>query len=67
VSALQELLERMRTSDREHFADADVAFHAKIAELAGKVVLKDILAGIRSMIDGTDLMPRGKSDSVCCR
>jgi DNA-binding FadR family transcriptional regulator len=29
VAALQELLERMRTSDREHFADADMAFHAK--------------------------------------
>jgi DNA-binding FadR family transcriptional regulator len=30
----------MRTSDREHFADADMAFHAKLAELAGNVVLK---------------------------
>jgi FCD domain len=29
VAALQELLERMRTSDREHFADAAVAFHAR--------------------------------------
>lgn len=39
VAALQELLEWMHTSDREHFADADVAFHAKIAELAGNGVL----------------------------
>ena len=31
VATLQELLERMRTSDQDHFADADVAFHAKIA------------------------------------
>jgi GntR family transcriptional regulator, transcriptional repressor for pyruvate dehydrogenase complex len=52
VAALQELLERMRTSDREHFADADVAFHAKIAEMAGNVVLKDMLASIRTMIHG---------------
>jgi GntR family transcriptional repressor for pyruvate dehydrogenase complex len=52
VSALQELLERMRTSDREHFADADVAFHARIAELAGNVVLKDMLASIRTMVHG---------------
>jgi GntR family transcriptional regulator, transcriptional repressor for pyruvate dehydrogenase complex len=52
VSALQELLERMRSSDREHFAHADVAFHVKIAELAGNVVLKDMLASIGSTIHG---------------
>lgn len=52
VAALQELLERMRTSDPDHFPDADVAFHTKIAELAGNVVLNDMLASIRTMIHG---------------
>jgi DNA-binding FadR family transcriptional regulator len=44
VAALQELLERMRTSEREHFADADMAFHAKLAELAGNVPIYEAIA-----------------------
>jgi GntR family transcriptional regulator, transcriptional repressor for pyruvate dehydrogenase complex len=52
VAAMQELLKRMRSSDPEQFPDADVAFHSKIAEIAGNVVLKDMLASIRTMIHG---------------
>ena len=52
VAALEELLERMRVSDQAGFPDADLAFHAKIAELAGNVVLQDMLASIRTVIRG---------------
>jgi GntR family transcriptional repressor for pyruvate dehydrogenase complex len=52
VAALKALLEDMRTSDQDRFPDADLAFHAKIAELAGNVVLEDMLASIRSVIRG---------------
>jgi GntR family transcriptional regulator, transcriptional repressor for pyruvate dehydrogenase complex len=52
VAALEELLERMRVSDQAGFPDADLAFHAKIAELAGNVVLEDMLASIRTVIRG---------------
>jgi GntR family transcriptional repressor for pyruvate dehydrogenase complex len=52
VAALKALLEDMRTSDQDRFPDADLAFHAKIAELAGNVVLGDMLASIRSVIRG---------------
>jgi GntR family transcriptional regulator, transcriptional repressor for pyruvate dehydrogenase complex len=52
VAALKTLLDRMRDSDMAGFADADVAFHSKIAEIAGNVVLKDMLASIRTMIRG---------------
>ena len=46
------LLEDMRTSDQDRFPDADLAFHAKIAALAGNVVLEDMLASIRTVIRG---------------
>jgi GntR family transcriptional regulator, transcriptional repressor for pyruvate dehydrogenase complex len=52
VAALEELLERMRVSDQAGFPDADLAFHSKIAELAGNVVLEDMLASIRAVIRG---------------
>ena len=52
MAALGALLERMRVSDRAGFPDADLAFHAKIAELAGNVVLEDMLASIRAVIRG---------------
>jgi GntR family transcriptional regulator, transcriptional repressor for pyruvate dehydrogenase complex len=52
VVALGALLERMRVSDQAGFPDADLAFHAKIAELAGNVVLEDMLASIRAVIRG---------------
>jgi GntR family transcriptional regulator, transcriptional repressor for pyruvate dehydrogenase complex len=52
VVALGALLERMRVSDQAGFPDADLAFHAKLAELAGNVVLEDMLASIRAVIRG---------------
>jgi GntR family transcriptional regulator, transcriptional repressor for pyruvate dehydrogenase complex len=52
VAALEELLERMRVSDQAGFPDADVAFHARIAAMAGNVVLADMLASIRTVIRG---------------
>jgi GntR family transcriptional repressor for pyruvate dehydrogenase complex len=52
VTALKELLDRMRRSDAAEFPDADVAFHSKIAAIAGNVVLRDMLASIRTMIHG---------------
>jgi GntR family transcriptional repressor for pyruvate dehydrogenase complex len=52
VAALKELLERMRTSDEAGFPDADLAFHARIAGLAGNVVLEDMLASLRTVIRG---------------
>jgi GntR family transcriptional repressor for pyruvate dehydrogenase complex len=52
VAALGALLERMRVSDQAGFPDADLAFHAKLAELAGNVVLEDMLASIRAVIRG---------------
>jgi GntR family transcriptional repressor for pyruvate dehydrogenase complex len=52
VVALEELLERMRVSDQEGFPDADLAFHSRIAVMAGNVVLKDMLASLRTVIHG---------------
>jgi GntR family transcriptional repressor for pyruvate dehydrogenase complex len=52
VTALKDLLDRMRNSDAVEFPDADVAFHSRIAETAGNVVLRDMLASIRTMIRG---------------
>ena len=52
VVALKALLEDMRTSDQERFPDADLAFHARIAAMAGNVVLQDMLASIRTVIRG---------------
>jgi GntR family transcriptional regulator, transcriptional repressor for pyruvate dehydrogenase complex len=52
VAALGELLERMRVSDQESFPDADLAFHSRIAVMAGNVVLRDMLASIRTVIRG---------------
>jgi GntR family transcriptional regulator, transcriptional repressor for pyruvate dehydrogenase complex len=52
VAALKALLERMRVSGLEGFPDADLAFHAKIAAVAGNVVLQDMLASIRAVIRG---------------
>jgi GntR family transcriptional repressor for pyruvate dehydrogenase complex len=52
VAALKALLHHMRDSDMAGFPDADAAFHSKIAEIAGNVVLKDMLASVRTMIRG---------------
>jgi GntR family transcriptional repressor for pyruvate dehydrogenase complex len=50
VAALKTLLEDMRVSDQDRFPDADLAFHARIAVMAGNVVLQDMLASIRTVI-----------------
>jgi GntR family transcriptional repressor for pyruvate dehydrogenase complex len=42
----------MRVSDLEGFPDADLAFHTRIAAMAGNVVPEDMLAGIRTVIRG---------------
>jgi GntR family transcriptional repressor for pyruvate dehydrogenase complex len=52
VVALKKLLEDMRTSDQGSFPDADLAFHSRIAAMAGNVVLEDMLASIRTVIRG---------------
>jgi GntR family transcriptional regulator, transcriptional repressor for pyruvate dehydrogenase complex len=52
VAALKELLERMRVSDQTGFPDADLAFHSRIAVMAGNVVLRDMLASVRTVIRG---------------
>jgi|Tabmets5t2r1_1033131.scaffolds.fasta_scaffold13776_2 GntR family transcriptional regulator, transcriptional repressor for pyruvate dehydrogenase complex len=52
VANLEALLEDMRTSDQDRFPDADLAFHAGIAAMAGNVVLEDMLASIRTVIRG---------------
>jgi GntR family transcriptional regulator, transcriptional repressor for pyruvate dehydrogenase complex len=52
VAALKELLDRMRAADQASFPDADLAFHAEIAAMAGNVVLKDMLASLHTVIRG---------------
>jgi GntR family transcriptional regulator, transcriptional repressor for pyruvate dehydrogenase complex len=52
VATLGGLLERMRVSDQAGFSDADLAFHARIAAMAGNVVLEELLASIRAVIRG---------------
>jgi GntR family transcriptional regulator, transcriptional repressor for pyruvate dehydrogenase complex len=52
LATLRELLERMRVSGQDGFADADLAFHSAIAGLAGNVVLNDMLASLRAVIHG---------------
>lgn len=47
---LHTLLERMRAGDPATFADADVAFHLRIADAARNAVLADMLKGVRTMI-----------------
>jgi GntR family transcriptional regulator, transcriptional repressor for pyruvate dehydrogenase complex len=52
VADLKERLEDMRTSDQDRFPDADLAFHARIAAMAGNVVLEDMLASLQTVIRG---------------
>jgi len=52
VEDLRELLGRMARSQANHqeFADADVAFHLKLAEIADNSVLRDILSSIQALL-----------------
>jgi GntR family transcriptional repressor for pyruvate dehydrogenase complex len=50
VELLRARLATMRECPDEGFAEADTAFHAALAELAGNTVLRDMLKGMRTMI-----------------
>ncbi|MFC9502603.1 FadR/GntR family transcriptional regulator [Streptomyces sp. NPDC057002] len=50
VALLRARLETMRTCADADFPDADVAFHATVADECGNVVLRDMLKGLRAMI-----------------
>ncbi|MDT0318641.1 FadR/GntR family transcriptional regulator [Streptomyces millisiae] len=50
VELLRERLAAMRDAPDAEFAEADTAFHAAIADVCGNVVLRDMLKGIRAMI-----------------
>lgn len=50
VEMLRARLETMRTCADADFPAADVAFHETVADLCGNVVLRDMLKGLRAMI-----------------
>jgi len=52
VEELRGLLSRMERSQANHqeFADADVAFHLKLADIAHNSVLRDILSSIQALL-----------------
>ncbi|MGW8530694.1 MULTISPECIES: FadR/GntR family transcriptional regulator [Nocardiopsidaceae] len=50
VELLRARLTVMRECPAEEFPEADTAFHATLAELAGNTVLRDVLKGMRAMI-----------------
>ncbi|MEU6305955.1 FadR/GntR family transcriptional regulator [Streptomyces chartreusis] len=50
VERLSARLDTMRTCADADFAEADMAFHETVAELCGNVVLRDMLKGLRAMI-----------------
>ncbi|MEU4894152.1 FadR/GntR family transcriptional regulator [Streptomyces sp. NPDC044780] len=50
VEDLRALLERMRDCPDEEYPEADMAFHAGIAEMSGNLVLRDLLKGMRAMV-----------------
>ncbi|MFB6672111.1 FadR/GntR family transcriptional regulator [Streptomyces sp. NPDC056390] len=50
VELLRARLRTMRECPDTEFAEADTAFHAALAELAGNTVLRDMLKGMRAMI-----------------
>jgi GntR family transcriptional repressor for pyruvate dehydrogenase complex len=52
VEELRDRLAKMRDAAGDKFVDADMAFHAKIAEAARNDVLRDILRGVRTMVRG---------------
>jgi GntR family transcriptional repressor for pyruvate dehydrogenase complex len=50
VDELRELLAQMERSLGEEFVEADMAFHARIAECSRNRVLIDMLKGVRTMV-----------------
>ncbi|MFI6875720.1 FadR/GntR family transcriptional regulator [Streptomyces sp. NPDC050400] len=50
VDLLRARLAVMRECPDDEFAEADTAFHAALAELSGNSVLRDMLKGMRAMI-----------------
>lgn len=50
VELLRARLTAMRECPDEEFREADTAFHATLGELAGNTVLRDMLKGMRAMI-----------------
>lgn len=50
VQLLRARLTAMRECPDEDFPEADTAFHAALGELAGNTVLRDMLKGVRAMI-----------------
>jgi GntR family transcriptional repressor for pyruvate dehydrogenase complex len=50
VALLRDRLETMRTCADDDFAEADTAFHAAVGDLCGNVVLRDMLKGLRTMV-----------------
>ncbi|GAA3804593.1 FadR/GntR family transcriptional regulator [Streptomyces phyllanthi] len=50
VELLRARLAAMRDCPDEEFPEADTAFHAALADLAGNIVLRDMLKGMRAMI-----------------
>ncbi|ELS51109.1 FadR/GntR family transcriptional regulator [Streptomyces viridochromogenes] len=50
VELLRSRLTTMRECSDTEFAEADTAFHATLAELAGNSILRDMLKGMRTMI-----------------
>ncbi|MFE5398698.1 FadR/GntR family transcriptional regulator [Streptomyces sp. NPDC056568] len=50
VDLLRARLTAMRECPDEEFPEADTAFHAALGELAGNTVLRDMLKGMRAMV-----------------
>ncbi|MGQ4487860.1 FadR family transcriptional regulator [Streptomyces sp. 372A] len=50
VALLRARLAAMRECPDEEFPEADTAFHAALGELAGNTVLRDMLKGMRAMV-----------------
>lgn len=50
VELLRARLAAMRECPDEEFPEADTAFHAALGELAGNTVLRDVLKGMRAMV-----------------
>ncbi|MGP3769626.1 FadR/GntR family transcriptional regulator [Streptomyces sp. SDT5-1] len=50
VDLLRARLKAMHECPDEEFAEADTAFHAALAEMSGNSVLRDMLKGMRAMI-----------------
>jgi len=51
IAELARLLERMeRSAGYDEFVDADVAFHQRLADAAGNLVLKDVHSSVRALL-----------------